>query len=120
MKVLVNVNFGLKEVINSESATTVLKNLANKKVKVTGLLVANKDDIDEETGEVKNIKIGVLKTSDGELISSISPTVIGSMETIVTTYTDMNILEEIPKGIDILIKSAKSAKGREFFHLVLI
>jgi hypothetical protein len=119
MKVLKQVNFGLKEIINAESATTVLKNMSNETVKITGLMVATKEDLNEETGEIKTLKVGVLKTQEGELISSISPTVIGSIETIITTYEDMGIIEDISKGIDVQIKSAKSGKGREFFHLEL-
>jgi hypothetical protein len=81
-------------------------------------MVATKEDISED-GEIKTLKVGVLKTQSGELISSISPTVIGSIETIITTYEDMGIIEDIAKGIDVQIKSAKSGKGREFFHLEL-
>jgi hypothetical protein len=120
MKVLQKVNFSLKETINAESATTVLKNLPNTIVKVTGFLIGTKENIDAETGEVSNVKIGVLKTQEGELISSISPTVIGSIETIISTYEEMGLTSEIERGIDVCIKSAKSAKNREFFHLELV
>lgn len=120
MKTKSKVNFSLKEIINAESATTVLKNLAGKQVKVNGFLIGSKEDVDSDTGEVKEIQIGVLKTVDGELISSISPTVINSIETIIDTYTENNLLQEIEAGIDIIIKADKSAKGRDFFHLELL
>lgn len=120
MKIIDKVNFGLKEIVNAESATLVLKNFGNKQTKINGILIGSKEEIIEETGEIKNTKIGVIKTDKGELISSISPTAIGSMETIISAYKDAEMLGEIEKGIDIMIKSSKSAKGRDFYYLELL
>lgn len=121
MKTIKNVNFSLKETINSESATTVLKTLVNQTLKVNGLLVAEKQEVDEETGESKTLKIGVLKTTDGQLISSISPTVTNSIESIINAYTDGGLLEEFKNdGVEIKICSSKSSKGRDFFFLELV
>jgi hypothetical protein len=120
MKIVQKVNFSLKETINAESATNVLKNLAGQQLKVNGLLIGVKEEADEETGELKTTKIGVLKTVSGELVSSISPTVIGSIETIISAYEEQGMLEEIKSGIDVLVKASKSAKNREFFHLELL
>lgn len=120
MKVNKKVNFGLKEIINAGSATEVVKNFSGKKLIVTGLLIAVKEDVDGDTGELTTTEIGVLKTKDGKLISSISPTVLNSIDTIINTYTDAGMLEDIEKGIEVMIKADKSAKGREFFHLELL
>lgn len=120
MKILKKVNFSLKETINSESATTVLNTLANQQIKICGLLIGTKDDVEPDSGEIMTIKIGVLKTIDNELISTISPTAIGSIETIIDAYESEGILNEIEEGITVNVKSSKSAKNREFFHLELI
>lgn len=117
MNIIKNVNFGLKEIVNSESATKVMKNYGGQTLKVTGILVGTKDDADED-GVVKTIKVAVLKTAD-ELISSISPTVVNSAETIVSAYEGANLLSEIEAGIDVTVVKGKSAKGREFFFLTI-
>ena len=119
MKILSKVNFTLKEIINSESATKVIKDFAGHELAVTGFLIGEKEDVDSETGELKNVKIGVIKTQDGELISSISPTVIGSIDTIINVYTEANLIGEIESGIPLIVKSNKSAKKREFYNLEL-
>lgn len=120
MKIVQNVNFQLKEIVNCETATTTINSLNNKEIIVTGFLIGLKETIEEETGEVKNLKIGVLKTDDGQLISTISPTVINSMETIINAYKDIDQLDEIGKGLLIGIKTAKSTKSRNFIFLELI
>lgn len=120
MKILNNVNFNLKEIVNSETATTPINTMMNKEVIATGLLVGLKEDIDNETGEVKTLKVGVIKIDEGNLLSTISPTVINSIETIVNAYTDADMLGEIKEGIAIAIKSAKSGKNRDFIFLELL
>lgn len=119
MEILSKVNFTLKETINAGSATNVLKNYAGKVLKVTGLMIAKKTELDEETGEIKETKIGVLKTPE-ELISSISPTTLGSIDTIINVFTENNMLADIEKGIDVQVKAGKSGKNREFFYLELV
>jgi len=117
MNILKKVNFGLKEIVNSESATKVIKNYGGQTLKVNGILIGVKDNVDED-GVVKTIKVVVLKSGD-DLISSISPTVVNSAETIISAYEDNKLTEEIVAGIDITVASAKSGKGREFFFLQL-
>lgn len=119
MKILNKINFNLKETVNSESATLIMKNFGGQVLKTTGILIGTKDDLDSDTGEVKEIKVAILKTATGELISSISPTVVNSAETIVNAYTDANLLADFDAGVEIQVCSGKSGKGREFFFLQL-
>ena len=119
MKILNNVNFGLKEIVNSESAVKTVKEYTGKTLKVTGILIGVKEELDSESGELKTTRVVVLKEQNGELISSISPTVIGTAETIISAYAENNLTSEIEKGIDVNICSSKSGKGREFYFLQL-
>lgn len=120
MKILHNVNFSLKEMVNSETATTPINLIKGEKILVKGILIGTKEEVSDETGEVKTLKIGVLKKDDGQLISTISPTVINSMETIINAYKECEQLAEIEKGIDIAIETGKSSKNRDFIFLELI
>lgn len=119
MKVKTNVNMEMKDIINAGSSTQVVKDFKDKEFVVTGFLIATKEVADKETGEIKNTEIAVLKGKDG-LVSSISHTVIESVQNIVDAYTDADKLDEISKGIKIKICSNKSSKGREFFYLDIV
>ena len=118
MKVSQKVNFSLKEIVNAQSTTNVIKDYVGETLKLTGILIANKEDVDQDTGDIKTTKVVVLKT-DKELISSISPTLASSAETIISAYDENGILDDIAKGIDVIISSSESSKGREFFFLTL-
>jgi hypothetical protein len=120
MKILNNVNFGLKEIVNCETATTPLNTVKNTDVKVTGFLIGAKDDVDSETGEVKSLKVGVIKLEDGQLVSTISPTVINSIETMINAYKEIDQLGEIEKGLEVSIKTGRSSKNRDFMFLELL
>lgn len=120
MKIVQNVNFKLKEMVNSETATTPINLIKGENILVTGILIGIKEEVDNETGEIKSLKVGVIKKDDGQLISSISPTVINSMETIINAYTECDQISEIEKGIDVAIKTGKSSKNRDFIFLELI
>lgn len=119
MKTIENLGFGMKDIINAECGTKVLKNFADKTVLVKGFLIADKEDVNEETGETKVLKISVLKCND-MLISSVSPTVANCVETIIDTFKS-NKLEKtiLNDGVKIKVKSDKTSKGRDFFYLEL-
>jgi predicted small secreted protein len=113
MDILKKANMSLKESINAGNAVEVVKNYAGQTLNVTGALIALKEEVDEQ-GEVTTTKIGVLK-GDDKLISSISNTVINSIDTYINSLGE----EEFKKGIPVKVCSSKSAKGREFFFLEL-
>ena len=115
MEILVNTTNSKKDVVKAGNATTTVKELKGKKEKMTGCVVYTREQVDGETGEVKNIKATAIRLSDGEYASSISPTVYESVALILATFTP----DEVAKGIDIIIKAKKSAKGREFFYIDL-
>lgn len=114
MKATTNIGFSMKEVINSESATQTMSDVAGKTLKVTGILIGEK--VDNE-GEKKTV--AVMKTDAG-LITTISPTVLNALDTIVNAYESAGALAELEQGITVIVNVKKSANKREFYTLEVV
>lgn len=71
-------------------------------------------DIQKKTMEEKRI-LAIL-TTDGDVISSISPTAISSFEDIVTLYWDPEAPEALP---DIVAQEGVTSAGRKFVNLAV-
>lgn len=112
MRIKKNVNFGMNEVINSESATQTIADFAGKTVTLSGILFAEKD---EETG----IKTVVVMKTDAGLITSISPTVINSLETLVGAYEEFGKLADLEAGIKVTVNAQQSASKRTFYTILV-
>lgn len=119
MKVLRKVNFDMKDIINANNCVNTINHNGQATLTVTGFLTGTNEEIETETGELTTKTIGVLKTNDG-MFSTISPTVISSINSILDAYEEAEVLDDISKGIQIKISSAKSSKSREFFYLEII
>lgn len=98
-----------KDLVRCNNAVDCVQDFKDKKIKAFGFIIYNKADKD---GEIKTVT--AIKLEDG-FITSISPTIRDSVETIITAYEP----EEVNAGIDIIVKSKKSKGGRDFYYLDL-
>ena len=109
MEIIISTLEDKKDLVRCNNAVDCVQDFKGKKVKVYGFIIYNKADKD---GEIKTVT--AIKMADG-FITSISPTIRDSVETIIAAYDE----NEICEGIDIVIKSKKSKGGRDFFYLDL-
>lgn len=105
-----------KDVVKASNAMTMFKDVIGKTIKVTGILVYEKDELDEKSGAISTKIVSCVKQKNGEFISSISPTIENSINSIVSIYTE----EEVKAGLDVIVKSKKSNGGRDFLYLDLV
>ena len=105
-----------KDIVKASNTVNTVKELKDQNITLVGAVIFNRQEIDQETGEVETKTACVLKAKDNTFYSSISQTVIKSLETILATFEQ----GEISEGIDIKICSSKSNKGREFFFIDLV
>ena len=104
-----------RDIVKAGNAVTPFKDLKGEVVKMTGLVIGEKTEVDVDTGEEISKEVTAIKLDDGSFISTISPTVKNSLENITEAFTD----EEILAGIDVEIKTGTSNGGREFIYLDL-
>lgn len=116
MDIKVNITDDKKDLVKAGNTTTMCKDVVGEKFVMTGIIIYEKEEINAETGEVKKSMVSCIKKQDGEFISTISPTVLNSLDIIVNCYTP----EEIKKGIEIEVKSKKSNSKREFIYIDLV
>lgn len=109
MEIIISTLEDKKDLVRCNNAVDCVQDFKGKKLKALGFIIYNKADKD---GEVKTVT--AIKLNDG-FITSISPTIRDSVETIITAYED----SEIAAGIDIIVKSKKSKGGRDFYYLDL-
>ena len=94
----------------------MFKDIIGETIKIFGILVYKKEEVDDKTGEVKERTVSCIKKEDGEFVSSISPTVQNSLELLNGAYDK----EEITAGIEVIVKSKKSNGGRDFLYIDLV
>ena len=116
MEILVNVSESKKDLVKAWNTTTMAKDVIGEQFKMTGAIIYKKEELDQSTGECSVKTVCCIKREDGEFISTISPTVENSLQLIVNSYDK----EEILQGIDVVIKSKKSSKGRDFIYIDLV
>ena len=116
MKVLVNMTQDKKDLVRGGNAVNSCADIKNKAFKLVGLIVYEKEEFNQDTGEVVVNKVSCLKSADGEFYASNSPTICDSVQLLAESYTK----EEILDGVDVMIKGKKSGKGREFLYLDLL
>lgn len=104
-----------RDLVKASVTTNTFKEFIDKPLTMTGIIIYEKDEPDEKTGEVKTVQVSCVKTDDFGFISSISPTVKNSLETIADAFSE----EEILSGVPIVIKSKKSNGGRDFYYVDL-
>lgn len=116
MEILVNVSESKKDLVKAGNSTTMAKDVIGEQFKMTGAIIYKKEEVDQSTGECSVKTVCCIKREDGEFISTISPTVENSLQLIVNSFEK----EEILKGIEVVIKSKKSTKGRDFIYIDLV
>lgn len=98
-----------KDLVRANNDAKAVTDFKNEKVKVSGIIfgtVTNKDG-----DEVKTV---VIKTSDGDFIGTISPTMVESMEVVADVFEEE--IAEGAKDMDVIIKTGKSNAGREYYY----
>lgn len=115
MKTLVNISENKKDAVKACNAVNGFKDIIGETVTINGIIMFEKDDLDEKTGEITTKSVTAIKRNDGEFFTSISPTVKNSIDAVLEVYEP----DEIKKGIEIQIKTKKSNAGREFIYVDL-
>lgn len=103
-------NFSRRDIINSRAGKPLQDFDGSKKIEhVTAAAIAK--DTDEETGEIRDV--GIIKTADAEYYTTISATVLDSMDAVVEIIDDEG-------EIDLRIDKRKSNGGRDFLTLIVL
>lgn len=113
MKIKVNITDSKKDIVRAGNATTMFKEVIGETIKINGILIYEKEEIDDKTGAVETKTVTCVKREDGEFISSISPTIENSLENLLGAYDEA----EVREGIEIIVKSKKSNGGRDFLYI---
>lgn len=116
MEIKVSVTDNKKDLVKAGLTTTMFKDIIGDNIKLKGIIIYDKEEIDQKTGDIVTKTVSAIKTDDGEFVSSISPTVENSLLLIANSYEP----EEIKAGIDVIVKSKKSNGGREFIYIDLV
>jgi hypothetical protein len=113
MNIKVNITDSKKDIVHAGNATTMFKDVIGDTININGVLIYDKEETDEKTGEVTTKTVSCVKKDDGEFISSISPTIENSLQTLLGAYSE----DEVREGIEIVVKSKKSNGGRDFLYI---
>lgn len=116
MNILVNITTDKKDLVKANNAVLGFKDVIGNPINMTGVVIYEKEELNEKTGELEAKVVSCIKMDDGEFVTSVSPTVRNSLEMITNTYT----AEEIAQGVAVMVKSKKSNSGRDFLYLDLV
>lgn len=98
-----------KDLVRANNDAKAVTGFKNTTVKVSGIIFGTTTN--KNGDEVKTV---VIKTSNGDFIGTISPTMVESMEVVADLFE-----EEIAAGakdMDIIIKTGKSNAGHEYYY----
>jgi hypothetical protein len=115
MKVLKNTCKDKKDLIKAGNSVTMFKDVVGKELTITGIVIYEKEEVDEKTGEVSKKTVSCVKDNKGEFVSTISPRVANILQMITESYTE----DEIGAGLPILVKTKKTNSGRDFIYIDL-
>lgn len=116
MNIKFNITDSKKDLVKAGNTTTMFKDVIGDPLKMTGLIIYDKEEVEPKTGEIEIKTVSAIKLESGEFISSISPTVENSLTLIANSFDEA----EIKEGIDVEVKSKKSNGGRDFLYIDLI
>lgn len=116
MRILTNYTSEKKDLVKANNSVDTVKDILNTPFKCVGIIIFEKDGVDEESGEADVKTVVALKTEDGHFYTSISPTVKSSVDAIVEAYDK----EEVESGLDIVVKSKLSKSERDFYYVDLV
>lgn len=97
-----------KDILNAQSSSVQLKS-APSRFRASGFAIA--EDIDNETGEVRNV--GYVVSEDGTVYGTISATAIKAIRPIIQAVNDGEF--ELPVEIGVAMR--KSNAGRDFLTI---
>ena len=98
-----------KDLVRANNDAKAVTDFKNTTVKVSGIIFGTTTNVDGD--EVKTV---VIKTSKGEFIGTISPTMVESMEVVADVFEDE--IAGGAKDMDVIIKTGKSHAGREYYY----
>lgn len=108
-----NVKNPLVDVFNATNCSRPISEYIDETLTITGYV--RFDDIDTQTGEVKEY-IGLV-CDNGKCISTGSPIFIKAFDTLIDTLADNGM--ELKNGISIIPNVQKSKAGKEFYNFTL-
>lgn len=115
MKILRSIVAEKKDIVKASVTPNICNSIKDKPFKMTGAVIYTKEE-EQEDGTIKDLRAVAIKASNGEFYTSISPTIISSVESIIEAYDE----EEIRAGVEIVIKGAKANSGREFLFADMV
>lgn len=107
MEITRKVNLEKKEIINASQATQIMQDFEGQEITIVSVLVYNKKEED------KDITVVTVGTKECGYITSISPTVINSIEMICEAYDE----KEIADGLKVKVETGTSNNKRKFFFV---
>lgn len=116
MNIKFNITDSKKDLVKAGNTTTMFKDVIGDSLKMVGLIIYDKEELDTKTGVIETKTVSAIKLENGEFISSISPTVENSLTLIANSYDEA----EIKAGVDVEVKSKKSNGGRDFLYIDLV
>jgi len=115
MEIIKNITSEKKDLINAANSTVGFKDIVGTPVKMIGAIIYKKEEKNAKTDQIEIKTVVSIKKENGEFVSTVSPTILQSLEMVLESYSE----EEVKAGIDILVKSKKSGVGREFLYIEL-
>lgn len=116
MNIKFNITDSKKDLVKAGNTTTMFKDVIGEPLKMVGLIIYDKEEIDQKTGEVETKTVSAIKLDNGEFVSSISPTVENSLTLIANSFNEA----EIKAGIEVEVKSKQSNSKRDFLYIDLV
>ena len=103
MNIKFNITDSKKDLVKAGNTTTMFKDVIGDPLKMTGLIIYDKEEVDPKTGEIETKTVSAIKLENGEFISSISPTVENSLTLIANSFDEAE--KELVKkyGVDKVI-----------------
>lgn len=104
------------DIVKAGNAVSTAKDIIGTPFKLYAVILAEKEDVDEQSGEIKKQLVTIIKTDMEEsFVSSISPTLKSSAENLLDNFST----EDFQAGIPCVVKSKKSNHGRDFVYIDL-
>lgn len=107
-------NVTKKELFNGKNNAQKAEDYLDQELIVKGLFTYEDDVLNKETGEVSQTTLVCIVTTDGNMISSPSKTLVDSA---IKLYDSFG---EETEGLSVMITANKSNNGRTFYRLEVL
>ena len=104
-----------KDIVRATNAVTGAQDIVDEEVKLLDAIIYDNADEDGEVTRVTSLKI-IRENGKEEFITSISPTIEKSVDTILSLYSD----DEIKSGLMVAVRTKKSKADRNFYYIDLL